>query len=515
MGERTGSAASSLLGMAVVAIGLWLLLSTIFHPFLTAAIFDPAFGAGLISILLGIIHRALGKRGSGYILILLGFLFLVVSMFIPMWAGAQLAREIRPISDLALDNITTRVLPFQVAKYYMYSVIEGSWEFGDMDPVVMNGTMFWVAPLEPPGLQAIAGSTGGLVIQNAFTTQPEARLIPVRFPKSETTLLTNIYYHITLGNPLVNPEQVIYGRIGGRWYMITSIVAYEFRGLYSRPYFAGVYLLDQEGRGEFIPYEELIADERFSTLPVYPVSLAALYGEAWELRTGVINTLFYHRNQEEIDEYRAGLEENTQPYLAIWDGRPVWLFFYKPYGSGKVLSRIMMIDAVNGSKFIVDVSERGWAGPSWISHQVIRFRPSYVFVGGEEDEGNGVRGFVMREPMPVMANGTLTWRVAITPSDGSGVSEVVYIDATSGQEVLSERSVQVGGRDVGKVVIGVPEIVAEYVKNGNTRWIVRVNGSTYLVKVEDLDWRELAVLRSGQPVRIIVRDDEVIGVGGP
>ncbi len=504
------------LGLGVAVGVLWLLLATFFHPFLAAALFDPPFGAGVLSIAVGILIFPMKDRRT-YLLILLGILLLIFSAFVPVMAGPDLAKDARPVSDLVLDNITTRVLPFEVAKYYMYSAIKGSWEFVDLDPLVMNGTMYWLAPLEPPGLQAIAGSTGGLVIQNAFTTQPEARVIAVRFPKSETTLLTNVYYHINLANPLVNPEQVIYGKVDGRWYMIVSIVAYEFRGIYSKPYFAGIYLVGQDGREEFIPYERVITDERFSSLPVYPVTLARLYGEAWELRTGVMNSLLYHRNQEVIDEYLGGGSvENTQPYLAIWNGRPVWLMFYKPYGSGKVLSKVMIIDAVNGSIFVADVSGYRWAGPSWVSHQVIRFRPNYVFIqGGEDEEGSGIRGFVMREPMPVMRNGSLIWRVAITPSDGSGVSEVIYIDARTGNEISSGRNVQVGEEVGGRVVTGAPEILTEYVKNGNSRWIIRVNGTTYLVRVEDLNWKELAMLISGRTVTLLVRDGVVVEVKRP
>ncbi len=518
--ERNRILAVLLLIATALGLSVWFLSATLLHPLLTATLFDPAFGAGIASLLLAVVMFPMGRRRAGRVLTLSGLLLLVLSIFAPMAAEAQLASEIRPVSGLILDNVTTRVLPYEVARYYMYSAIKGSWEFGDLDPIVMNGTMYWEAPLEPPGLQAIAGSTGGLVLQNAFTTQPDARVIPVRFPDSETTLLTNIRYRITLGNPLVNPEQVIYGRVGGRWYMIVSLVAYEFRGFYSKPYFAGVYLLDQNGSLEFVPYHQLIRDERFSSLPVYPVTLAGLYGESWEWRTGVVNSLLYHRNQEVIDEYAGGVsQENTQPYLAMWNGRPVWLFFYKPYGSGKVLSKVLIIDAVNGSRFMVDVSGNRWAGPSWVSHQVIRFRPNYVFVSGgsDDEEGAGVRGFVMREPMPVMRNGSLIWRVAITPSDGSGVSEMVYVDARTGEEVSSGRNVQVGGEVNGtsaKVVVGIPELVAEYVKNGNTRWIVRVNETTYLVKVEDLGWRELARLRSGHPVKLLIRDDEVVEVRG-
>ena len=495
------------------SIACYILIATVLHPVLTGLITYSLLGIPILFSLMAVPPAMILKRYVTAdrlltIEIVLSLLFVISAMAVPPVIAAQL-----PVKDINLPDFSTRKLPFEVARHYMTSSIGSQASLGDIDPIPSDGGFIWTGSLDPVGVQYLYAPTVGVVYQDAESLDANATVEEAHFPLTEVGLLNNVYWHITLRNPLLNPTQVIYVKRSGEWLQIVSVEGYEFEGWFFKPVWAGVFIFHTDGREEFLTPEQVSTDPRLENVPVFPESLARFYSEVWYWRSGFFSSLLFHDNQEVLDEYTSGaqVEENRQPYLVSIDGVPYWISFMKPYGAGRTLSRIVAVDATSGVIAAMNVRDKGWAGPSWAAEQVRRHRPNYVFVKDSYTSSN-VRGMVVREPMPILLNGTLIWQIAITPSDASGVTEIIYIDARSGDEVMIGEEVKLPEPETLRRMSGIPEIVTEYVEHGNTRIIVRMNGTLLVARAEDLTWKEVALLHSGQNLTIGVKDGTIIEV---
>lgn len=495
---------------------LYIVFSTVLHPIFVVFVNYTLVGFPILFLISvsPLIYYATKDSGSVLVVsfIILLLIFLAAIPYVGI-VNEMMANSFHVSKEVSIPDFKTRSLPFEIARHYMVSGIKQQSSLGDIDPLMINGSFYWTGPLNPVGMGAFYSPTVGVVYQNAEETNADVRDEDIHFPLTEVGLTNNVYWHITMRNPFLNPTQIVYVKYGGKWYQVVSVETYDFRIVYSQPVWAGVFIFDEDGNEEFLTPEEAVKDPRLQGVPIYPESLARMLGETWWWKTGMINSLFYHNSQEELDEYKAGadVEENRQPYLVNANGTLYWVLFMKPYGSSRVLSSILLVDAKTGEVHYIDVRDKGWAGPSWAAEQVRRHRPQYVFVKKEysTNEGTKVRGMVVREPMPVIERGTLVWKVIITPSDAAGVTEVIHIDAKTGEEVRGVTTVE----EVKTVkVTGIPEIIGQFTVEGNTRLVVKLGDKIYLVKAEKMSEEELMVLYAEKKVTLEISGDEVVSI---
>jgi hypothetical protein len=224
-------------------------------------------------------------------------------------------------------------------------------------------------------------------------------------------------------------DAVIVPLPGGGAVAVAPYIGY--RGFPVRhPYWAGVYVLHQDGRLEDLsPRQALARPELVASGRLFPERLARAIASAYGYRTGA-GAVWGNRPRTEIGDASG----NPQPYLTNLGGGQVdWVTVAHPAGNDGTVAAIFLTDASTGATTV-------WTPPpgqKFLSNTgaaaLVRNLP-LQWDGCCDDNGDPYWLRKVVEPTPVFANGRLYYLVSVIPNSQylatpQPVDQTVIVDA--------------------------------------------------------------------------------------
>ncbi|MBE3577216.1 MAG: hypothetical protein IMX00_05950 [Limnochordales bacterium] len=440
------------LGVVLLAAVVYL-FRPLFHSLAMLAVVHPALLEGLL--VWGILHFAWWRRvewlnrprtgtyvneagkkgtfqyrwlwwvsGSAAVVILGGF------MVVGNWLSqVSLSQELQytAIDHLPESAANVRLLPQEVATRYARDSLQLSqYRLGRPSLTMVEGDLHWTYPLVPQGIVLkFLRPAAGVMTVRATTQDKATRLIESPLVVAEGQLLfDNLWWRVYLVRYWVTGEKPFYKVVDDKVWTIVPAIGYRLRFrwgiLHTVPYFAGVFTVSPAGTVRFVSVSEVAADEIAGGERVFPETLARRYVEAFAYRRGLINRLFLHVEQSEIQDVP---ESNRQPFLMNTDEGLVWFTSTEPYGRSHGIFKIFLVSATTGRLSVYTPSSgETLTGPVGALDYVRKANPLVDW-----------NRFRLVEPLPFIRHGVLFWKTPIIPEDGAGVAFQAFVNSRNNQ----------------------------------------------------------------------------------
>lgn len=370
-------------------------------------------------------------------------LFIIVFMLAGSWGrAAYLARTLdyRQLASLPESSGSIRLMPYEVAMRSAKDSLQLSqYRLGTENMVVTGDHLSWVFPLTPDGFViSFLKQNRGIVQVDASTQDKNSSMVSRDMAVGEGMQVTdNLWWNILRHRYFVRTEDPYYIAHDGDIHTIVPAVSYEFRWswitVHTVPRFAGVFVVNTAGDVSFLTPDEAQRNPVTAGNRFFPELLAREYVNAYQYRLGVINRLFIHEDQIQIQDVRSSVQINRQPFLLLTGDGPVWFVGTEPYGESHGIFKIFIVDAVTGELFVHELPEADTlTGPVRAADYVHRANPVIDW-----------SRFSLVEPLPIILNGTLYWKLAVIPSDGAGIAYQAFVDSRTNQvfEARSEAAI--------------------------------------------------------------------------
>jgi hypothetical protein len=300
-----------------------------------------------------------------------------------------------------------------------------------------NGSYVWSFPLAPDELLTrLVETQRGVVYVAADGSSERPTVRNTRFRNGVGQYWLDAYeYQTMLAAPLLDdrPATRFAFEHDGTPYLAKSYVRHrwQFRLFplpqpYAVPSFAGVQLMDQEGRTEFVPAERVTRDRRLTGQAVYPPSLVRRRITALAYRNGVLARFLGSAPAVELGDFPT---DGQWPVVAPTgnESQPALTYFLAVKAAGtEGVSQVWAVD-----------SQTGEAG-------VVQFRESRIgadraatFVS-QSDSLASFGGTSVSPPVPVSVDGALHWQITTTASGSGGESTTGFVDAVTGKTTLAD-----------------------------------------------------------------------------
>ena len=322
-----------------------------------------------------------------------------------------------------------RLMPYSVAQRYAKDSLQLSqYKLGTENIALVEDDMSWVFPLVPDGFVIqFLNKNKGIVYVNATEQSRNSENVWQDMEIGEGMYITdnlfwNLYryrYFITLDDPyyLVDDGDILtcLGAISYSYHMRYGIV-------YAVPEFEGVFVVDTDGSIDLLSPEKALEHPVLSENRIFPEKLARIYTEAYEFYLGVLNKLFIHEDQIQIQDVSdTGPRVNRQPYLMDTEEGLKWFISAEPYGASHGIFKIFVIDAKTGKIEIFELPEdQILTGPVKSADYVRRSNPIVDW-----------NRFGSVEPLPFVRDQRLFWKLTVIPADSAGIAYQAFVDAHS------------------------------------------------------------------------------------
>ena len=335
-----------------------------------------------------------------------------------------------------------RLMPYSVAQRYAKDSLQLSqYKLGTENIALIEDDMSWVFPLVPDGFVIqFLNKNKGVVYVNATKQSRNSENVWQDMEIGEGMYITdnlfwNIYryrYFLTLDDPyyLVDGDDILtcLGAISYSYHMKYGIV-------YAVPEFEGVFVVDTDGNIDLLSPEKALEHPVLSENRIFPERLARIYTEAYEFYLGIINKLFIHEDQIQIQDVSdVGPRVNRQPYLMDTSEGLKWFISAEPYGQSHGIFKIFVIDAKTGKIEIFELPEdQILTGPVKSADYVRRSNPIVDW-----------NRFGSVEPLPFIRDQRLYWKLTVIPADSAGIAYQAFVDAHTNDvyEFVEEQDVQ-------------------------------------------------------------------------
>lgn len=368
-------------------------------------------------------------------LILLGVVGSVQGMFVAAASGGRLMANAEALED-PIPVVMTRIIPLKTAYANALSLLK-----------IPTHTLFWEeTSIFYDGNEAVFGwlvePEGGV---NSFMMEPLGAVLfdgsdyPFNYTFIDHDLrwglhnmrLTPFYVdtlgrHVKLGCMWCKPlyQDIVIVPLNGKLYILIPLEGWETGLATSIPYLSAYAVVSEDGQVRIVPYDKLWDDPvmgealRKYRIPIVPETIAREWIEAMRWAPGVVATAIMHATFEVRD-----VGANPQPYLVFdEEGNLWWLFVAEPSGESYAVRYLIYVNASSPSPDIRIYEPREQLiGPSRIANYVMKAHPTFDW---------GL--FELAEPIPVILNNTLYWKVTIITSDGRGVVSIDLVDAKTG-----------------------------------------------------------------------------------
>jgi len=191
------------------------------------------------------------------------------------------------------------------------------------------------------------------------------------------------------------------------------------------PRLSGYAVVHEDGRIDFVPayklMENRITREIFTgyMIPIVPEVIAREWIDLFRWSPGFWEVTLYHQTFEIRD-----IGKNPQPYL-VFDkqGHLWWLFTVEPSGETYAVKYLIYVDAESlKPRILIYKPPKPWIGASKVEEYIKKAHP--IFDWNE---------FQIEEPIPLVINGTLYWKVTIITKDGRGLVAIDLVNAETGE----------------------------------------------------------------------------------
>lgn len=443
--------------IVLFALGLLLLwfLRTWFHPLLLFFYATPVILQALVLTL--IIHFAILRnipalqsstmvqvtesqqtdyRPIEVVIPLVFLLLLIPGLFLAHFArGVTLAEQTNyvTIDGLPESLHNLRVMPYEVAARYAKDSLQLSqYKLGTENLALVGDNLSWVFPLTPDGtLITFLRQNKGVVIVDATDQEKNSRQVWRDFSIGEGMQVTdNLFwnllrkrYVVKLDRPYYLPQDdeiyTVVGAVGFKW-------GFRMGVFYTWPYFHGVFLVDTKGNVELLSPEEAASHPVLRGNRIFPENLARIQVNAHQYQLGVINKLFIHEDQIQIQDVKnASSKVNLQPYLMDTSEGLKWFISTEPHGASHGIFKIFLVDATTGKVEMYELPQQETlTGPVRSGDYVRRSNPVVDW-----SRFNAV------EPLPFVRDGKLYWKLTIIPEDAAGIAYQAFVNAETNEVV--------------------------------------------------------------------------------
>jgi hypothetical protein len=363
----------------------------------------------------------------------------VFTIFMPK---IHVANEIEysKIDKLPETKHNIRLMPYEVAYRYSKDSLQLS-QFklgtGNIALIGENKTLAWMFPLIPDGfiLQFILKNKG-IVWVDATTQEKNSRMVWKDLEIGEGMQITdNLYWNIFKKKYWIDLDDPYYVVKDNEIYTVVSAISYSFHHnfglLYTAPRFEGVFLIDSKGEIKFLRPEEAATNEILRGNRIFPEKLARFYVEAYAFKRGLINYLFIHEDQIDIQDVSV---RNRQPFLMYTEQGLKWFISTEPYGESHGIFKIFLVDAINGEIDMYELPEdETLTGPVKACDFVRRANPIVDWTR-----------FIMVEPLPFISDETLWWKIAVIPKDAAGIAYQAFVNSKTNEviELRDEKEIR-------------------------------------------------------------------------
>ena len=438
--------------VVLIALILWLisfftlgfvsLVSPLTEWFMASPLLIKVAGIGIFASFAFILYsflrygRRLRRGGAGY-----GLLLLIV--FSLIYAGGYAAMlnnspsEIEVISlDHAINTTSTRLIPLHTAYAYAISMLQTPthtlYEEETYIYYDSSGNIIYNWVIEPEGFwNEISRDAEGAVFVNGSVFPPEVKIFKedlkwgihklIGTPFFLDNLWREIKLRAGLGvRVLMDCNVEVYRN--GSIYIIIPLASWKTFLTTSVPYVVGYAVISPDGAINIVSVDEARKNDLFRGVPLVPDVIARRWAEIYRFYTGLIPVILYHNTFTIRD-----VGTNPQPYLMTDSkGNLFWVFVAEPPGETASAKYIFYVNASDTHPHIMIYElPRPAIGISRIESLIKQAHPTYDW--GE---------FNIAEPMPLILNSTLYWKVSVITLDGRGVVSVDLVD-TEKNEVIS------------------------------------------------------------------------------
>jgi hypothetical protein len=368
-------------------------------------------------------------------LIILGVLGGIQGMFIASASGGALMSSSEKL-DKPIPVVMTRIIPLKTAYATALSILKTPthtiyWEDTSIYYKGNRAVFGWIVEpegninsliMEPLGAILFDGSdypfNKTFIEKKLYWGLHNQRITPL--------FIDNLLRHIKLECIWCKPlySDLLITPIKDRIYLLIPLEGW-FTGFdTSIPYLAGFAVISEDGSIRFVPSDSMKKDPVVSQvlkkyrIPIVPEVVAREWVETMRWAPGIVATAILH-NTFEIRDIGA----NPQPYLVYDDsGNLWWLFVAEPSGESYAVKYIIYVNASSPTPDIrIYEPKEQLIGPSRIANYVMKAHPTFDW-----------SLFELAEPIPIIINGTLYWKVTIITSDGRGVVSIDLVDARTG-----------------------------------------------------------------------------------
>ena len=394
----------------------------------------------LAGLLLAVISPLLRRRvnlslgGVAAFLISLGVLLSVISYLLVLNSSPSLIEVSRLNSPISTTS--SRLVPLHTAYAYAISMLQTPTHTLYEDETYIyydrGGHVIYNWIIEPEGFwNEISREPLGVVLVNGSVYPPKVYVIKHRLFWGLHRLILNPIYvdglwrevklRAGLGTRVLMDcnVEVLYQ---GEPFILIPLTSWKVTWMGSIPYPVGYAVISANGSINIMSMRDASKSPLFNGVPLVPDVVAREWVDIYRYYTGVLNVALYHNTYTIRD-----VGTNPQPYLMTdREGHLYWVFIAEPPGETYSAKYIFYVNASdpNPQIMIYELPEPV-LGISKISSLIKQAHPTYDW--GE---------FMVEEPMPIILNGTLYWKVTVITKDGRGLVSVDLVDTRS-NEVIS------------------------------------------------------------------------------
>ena len=359
-------------------------------------------------------------------LVTLGVITLISLPFLYFYSLSVGSVPIKVIKLKELPNLygVYRLIPLQTAYAYALDRIQIPTHtiYFSESYVYYNGTRpiyNWL--IEPEGLNVLIYGPLGAVFVYGDEYPPSVKVVKESLvwglhnvklkPLYADTLTFELIMRGAFGKELVYEDSVQVMTPKG---VITIVPSVNYKVLFlgSLPYIEGFYVVYPNGTINFFKPQEL----RYK-IPLLPEKVAREWLERLRYRDWV-QAVFFHNTFQIRD-----VGSNPQPYLLLDEkGNEWWVFVAEPPGNTYAAYKIFLLNASSTKPLVYEYDlEKPQIGISKVVSYIVKAHPNWAW-----DE------LSVQEPMPVIINGTIYWKVTITTRDGRGLISIDFLNAKDG-----------------------------------------------------------------------------------
>ncbi len=381
------------------------------------------------------IRRAISLMIAAFIIALV-FIPLMNQVIVVPSSGSYIASHYVETIDKPIQVSMARIIPLETAYAYALSLLQipthtiymgESYLYYRGDSVVYN----WI--IEPEGFwNELFRNAYGVVFVNGSSYPPDVEFVnhtlywSLHRVRITPLYIDTLHRELKARNLFCRPllEDNIEVRLGDNIYVLVPLETWQRGADYYVPLLYGYAVIGADGNIRVVPADKLFSDPVlgpiFKTykIPVVPEVIAREWIELYRWNPGFINVALYHQTFTIRD---IGL--NPQPYLVFDNyGHLYWLFVAEPSGASYAIKYIIYVDAETINPTIkIYMPGTQWIGASKIASYIQKAHPRYDW-----------ERFKLAEPIPIIINNTLYWKVTIITSDGRGVISIELVNAKTG-----------------------------------------------------------------------------------